>query len=498
MKSFIKYVSTVSDWAGRVAGWMIPILMIIVAYDVVKRYVFNAATSWAFDFSWMLYGASFILGGAYVLFHKSHIRVDVILNRFAPQTKGILVALIFGFVMIGGAMLPQSFLSVWNIMTCYPFAAVSLFVLMGVLLQYSGAADRLFGGLHLLLGRVGGGLTLTVMIIATIFGACTGIAGASVVTMGLLALPLMLKAGYDKRLASGTICAGGGLGVIIPPSVLLILYGPIAGVSIASLFTAAIIPGLVLSAIYLGYIYVRCRINPKLGPPMPAEERKVPVQRLVRMTLVNLIPSLFLILAVLGSIMFGVAAPTEAAALGALGALIITIAYGKFSWQLLKSSVYDSIRIISMMIFIAVGAKIFTNVFLSLGGGRLIGGFFMGLELPLMGALFLMLLLNFVLGAIMDWIGLLFILVPVYVPIVNMLGIDPLWFGILFCVTLQISYMTPPFAYSAFYLKGVAPPEVSLGDIYLGSIPFVILQVIGVAIFIMFPQLSLWLPSLIM
>jgi len=408
------------------------------------------------------------------------------------------IALIFGVIFLGLQVTIYQFsLSAWNIISAYPFVAVPLFIFMGTLLQNSGVADRLFKSLHTLLGPLHGGLALAAMAIATVFAACTGISGASVITIGLLAMPVMLHFKYKKELIAGTICAGGGLGVIIPPSIVLILYGPNAGISIASLFTAAIIPGAILALMYLLYIFIGCRIKPEWGPPLPPEERKkASMGHIIRMIAIDLVPAAFLILAVLGAIMFGVAAPTEAASLGAVGAVIICAAYGRLNWSSFKSSILDSMRITAMVVFIAFGAKIFTNVFLSLGGGKVIGSAFLALETSATVTIVLMLLLNFVLGMLMDWIGLLFILVPVYVPIIKSLGVDPIWFGILFCITLQISYMTPPFAYSVFYLKGIAPPNVTLGDMYRGAIPFVIIQVIAMLLFLIFPELSLWLPSI--
>lgn len=407
------------------------------------------------------------------------------------------VSIIFGLIYLGGGAFTQFAISVYTMVCSWSMVAVTLFILMGTLLQRSGVADRLFEGLHILMGGVNGGLALATMVIATIFGACTGISGASVVTIGLLALPVMLRHGYNKGLASGTICAGGGLGVIIPPSIVLIIYGPNAGISIADLFTAAIVPGLVLSAFYLIYIGTRCFLKPEMGPAMPPEERKLPLRRLLSMIAVNLLPPIFLIFAVLGAIIFGIAAPTEAASLGAVGAIIICAAYRRLNLETLKGAVYDTVRICAMVLFIVVGAKIFTNVFLSMGGGRLMQNALMGLALPRMGSLVVMLLINVLLGFIFDWIGIIFILVPIYIPIIAALGIDPVWFGTLFCICLQISYMTPPFAYSIFYLKGIAPPEVSLNDMYRGAMPFLIIQLVVMALLIAFPQLSLWLPGLV-
>lgn len=417
-------------------------------------------------------------------------------NHVAWAMGGI--AIMFGLVYIGSAAFYQAALSVYAIMTSYPFVAIALFIVMGTLLQRAGVADRLFEALHLLMGRIKGGLAIATMIIAAVFGACTGIAGASVVTIGLLALPAMLKVRYQHGLIAGSICAGGGLGVIIPPSIVIIIYGPNAGVSIATLFTASIVPGLMLTVMYIIYLLVRCYINPELGPPLPAEERAaVTTRELVSRVAINLLPPMFLILAVLGSIMFGIAAPTEAASLGAVGSLLLCILYRRLDWNGFKLAILDSTRITAMVVFICVGAKIFTNVFLSMGGGTVIQDIFMDLELSSTWILIGMLGLNFLLGMVFDWIGLIFILVPLYTPMIKTLGFDPIWFGTLFCIVLQISYMTPPFAYSIFYFRGIAPPQVKLSEMYKGAIPFVIIQVIAVALLIFFPQISLWLPRLL-
>jgi tripartite ATP-independent transporter DctM subunit len=409
------------------------------------------------------------------------------------------VALIFGFFFLGAnSMLTQLPYSVWAVCSSYPLIAVPLFIFMGALLQRSEIVGKAFDTLYVLLGGLRGGLALSVIFICILFGACTGVAGAAVITMGLVALPVLLKYGYDKRLVAGTICAGGDLGVVIPPSIVLILYGAAGGVSIANLFTASIIPGIVLGVTYMIYIWVRCSMNPALGPALPPEERKkVPTRTLVINTATVIIPVLALIVAVLGSIMIGLAAPTEAASMGAVGALIICAAYRRLTFKVLKESVYETIRITSMAVIIVVGAKIFQNVFLHMGGARTVQDAILGLEFSTTMMVVILLFINFIMGMFMDWIGIIYILVPIYAPIVKALGVDPLWFGTIFCITLQISYMTPPFAYSVFFLKGVAPPDMTLGDMYRGAIPFVILQVIGLALFIAFPILVLWLPAVL-
>lgn len=387
--------------------------------------------------------------------------------------------------------------TVFGMMTAYPFVAVPLFIFMGAMLERAGIAEKLYGSLYLLLGPLKGGLAIATVAMATLFGACTGIVGAGVITIGLLALPSMLSRGYGKGFASGAVLVGGGLGVIIPPSVMLIFYGATGGVSIGALFIAGIIPGILLAFFDIAYIVIRAIIHPWIGPAISKEERaRVTGWELMKMTLTSLVPPLFLILAVLGSIFFGVAAPSEAGGMGALGATVIAAVYGQFSWKNLRESALITLRISSMVLFIALAGKLFCAVFLSLGAMELVKGFLLGLPFGPTGIVLTMLFIIFIMGCVMDWVGMIFILVPIFTPIVKAIGFDPLYFGMLFCVTLQVSNMTPPFAYSVFYLKGIAPPQVSIVDMYVGSIPYFLTDLLAVIILILFPTLVLWLPSL--
>lgn len=385
---------------------------------------------------------------------------------------------------------------IFGLMASEVLPAVPLFIFMGAMLERSGTAERLYGSLYLALGGLRGGLALVTVIICTLFAACTGIIGASVTTMGLMALPAMLKRNYNIPLATGTICAGGTLGILIPPSVLLLLYGPLVGLSVAKLFMAAVVPGLVLSGLYLTYIAILCTVKSDYGPPLPVEERRIPKLELFSSIGINMLPPLFLILAVLGSIFFGIAAPTEAAAMGAFGAVIIAMAYGKLNWKNFYDSAKGTLRITSMVMFVAVGATLFSGVFMALGGAKLIGSSLLALPFGKWGAVAAMMLILIVLGMFIDWIGILYIIVPIFVPVALALGFDPLWWAMIVAVNMQMCFLTPPFAYSMFYLKGVSPPEVTMGHIYRGVIPFLVLQLVGIALVIMFPQLSLWLPGL--
>lgn len=385
---------------------------------------------------------------------------------------------------------------IFGLMSSEVLPAVPLFVFMGAILDKSGAADKLFGALYVAMGGLRGGLAVATILICTIFAACTGVVGASVTTMGMLALPAMLKRNYNIPLATGAICAGGTLGILIPPSVMMLLYGPMVGLSVAKMFMGAFIPGFVLSALFIAYIVIICLIKPEYGPPMPKEERQnMSALKLAGEIILYLVPPLFLILAVLGSIFFGVASPTEAAAVGGLGSILVAIFYRKFNQRVLYEGVMNTLRITSMVMFVAVGAFMFSGVFMALGGAKLIGNFIISLALGKWGILAMMMGVIFILGMLIDWIGILFIVVPIFTPVIQSLGFDVLWFSLVVCVNLQMSFISPPFAYSIFYLKGVAPPEVTIAHIIRGVIPFLILQAIGTFLVIVFPQLILWLPS---
>ena len=417
---------------------------------------------------------------------------------------GIPVAFALGGVslLIGLPLLGLNFLSIipqtcFGMMTNYVFVAVFLFIFMGTLLERAGVADRLYGSLFLLLGRLKGGLAASTIVMATLFGACTGIVGAGVLTIGLIALPGMLGRGYDKELATGSIMCGGGLGVIIPPSIMLIMYGSVGAVNIAQLFVAGIIPGLLFSSCYIAYVLIRCHFQPEKGPSIPKEERaKVSRRDLAAMMGTSLVPPLFLIFSVIGTIFLGIAAPSEAAAMGSLGAMIVAAAYGKLNWKTLGEAGIEALRITSMVLFIVIAAKMFMAVWLAMGAKMVITSFLTGLPFGPLGVLLVLLIVVLIMGMFTDWIGLIFVLVPIFAPIATNLGYEPLVFGMLFCCTLQISNMTPPFAYSVFYLKSIAPPDVTVADMYRGALPFVALQVIVVFILITFPYLITFLPGI--
>jgi len=409
------------------------------------------------------------------------------------------LAVIFGLMSWGVAGLFVFANRIVGIMDNFILAAIPMFIFMANLLQHSGVADNLFLSLRYLLGPVRGGVAMAVVVVCTVFAACTGVIGASVVTMALLALPMMLKYGYDKSLAAGTICAGGTLGILIPPSIMLVLMGDQTGLSVGKLFLGGLFPGVILSFLYLTYIAIVCGRRPELGPPLSMEERMaVPVRKRISMAAVNLVPPTLLIIGVLGSIFSGIATPTEASGVGAFLALLMTIAYRRFSWQMFKEVVLSTGRTVSMVMLVLVGASCFTGVFLGIGGGDVLTDLIMTLG---MGnkwlILFIMMLIIFILGALIDWIGIIYITFPIFLPIVDKLGFDQLWFVICVSVNLQNSFLTPPFGYALFYLKGVAPPEVTTEAIYKGIFPFIILMLIGLSICILFPSWVLYLPNLI-
>jgi len=408
------------------------------------------------------------------------------------------VAMIIGFLTIGLPIFNLFRIRLLTFVTDYILLAVPLFIFMGVMVEKSGAAERLYGGLYSWFGGFRGGLAIATVLMGVLLAACVGVIAASVITMGLIALPSMLKRGYNKELASGAVCAGGSLGILIPPSVMLVLYGPNAGISVGKLFIGAIIPGLVLAGLYVSYIAIRCWLSPTMAPPIPIEERAVPLLKKINILLTGILPPLFLILAVLGSIFFGIAAPTEAAAVGCVAAVLLAIAYHRFNWQTIKEATLQTLRVTCMAFFIAFGATMFTGAFLKLGGGDVVSNMLLAAPGGRWGVFALIMFIIFIMGMFIDWIGILFIMVPLITPIGDVLGFDPLWFAMMVCVNLQMSFMTPPFAYSIFYLKGIAKPEWELDTAHIirGVIPFVVLIMVGLGLCVLFPQLILWLPQL--
>ncbi|HUV60298.1 MAG TPA: TRAP transporter large permease subunit [Desulfatiglandales bacterium] len=406
------------------------------------------------------------------------------------------LSMIFGLLFIGPEVFGFFIVRLEGVMKNYTLLAAPLFLFMGVFMEQSGVAERLFSSLHLWWGGVRGGLGISTIAICALFAAATGIVGASEVTIGLMALPAMLARKYNKSLACGSICAGGTLGILIPPSIMIVIYGPMANISVGKLFMGAVFPGILLAILYIVYITIRCYFRPQDGPPMHRDERMVPIQKKIFLLVTSILPPFVLIFAVLGSIFFGIAAVTEAAAVGAIASIILSVLYRRLTFKLVKDACIQTLQITSMILLIAVGASFFSTVFVALGGDEVISSLFLNLPLGKWGILFFIMFLLVILGMFIDWIGIVFIIVPLITPIGQSLGFDPLWFAILVMVNLQISFLTPPFAYSIFYLKGITPPEIKTKDIYRGVFPFVGLQIIGLGLCIIFPKLITFLPTL--
>ena len=407
------------------------------------------------------------------------------------------VAMFVGILTLGEMTFIIFRMRLFGLLSDYIFLAAPLFIFMGIMVEKSGAAEKLYGGLYLWLGSLRGGLAIATILMGTIVAATVGIVAASVIMLGLIAAPSMLQRGYNRELVSGSVCAGGCLGILIPPSVMLVFYGPMAGLSVGKLFMAAFIPGGVLSALYCGYIATRCQLQPELAPPVPKEERMIPFLKKVKILIFAMLPPLLLILAVLGSIFFGVAAPTEAAALGALAATLLAVAYRRFNWQILKDTVLQTMGIACMALLVGICASMFTAVFLRLGGGQVVSDIVLAAPGGRWGSFGLIMFIIFILGMLIDWLGILFLMVPLITPIGEALGFNALWFAMMVCVNLQMSFLTPPLAYAIFYFRGIAKPEwgINAAHIIRGVIPFIILIMVGLGLFIAFPQLILWLPS---
>jgi tripartite ATP-independent transporter DctM subunit len=409
------------------------------------------------------------------------------------------LAVIFGYFGWGpecfGMFIDRIYMSTMN---SYILVAVPLFVLMANFLDRSGVMEGLFVSVRYLLGPVRGGIGMTVILVATIFAACTGIVGASVVTIALLATPPLLEYGYKKELIAGSICAGGTLGILIPPSIMLVLMGSYAGVPVGQLFMGALIPGALLSGLYIIYIAVVCFIKPEWGPALTAEERAgVSTKKVIIDCLKNLFPPALLIASVLGAIFAGVATPTEAAGMGAFVALLMMIAYGRFSFKIIKDSVIATSTVTSMVLFIVVGATCFTGVFIGLGGDELVEVAILGVGSK-WGSFALMMLIVLFLGMFIDWIGITMICLPLFVPIARDLGFNELWFVMMIAMNLQMSFLTPPLGYAFFYFKGAggATSQIEMIEIYRGMIPFILIMLSALALCILFPQTVLYLPEM--
>ncbi len=407
--------------------------------------------------------------------------------------------LIVGYLLFGPAIVGDMFYNrMFNQLTNYTLLAVPFFVFMGIMLERTGVAEQLYGALYLWFGGLRGGLAVTTIIIGTIMAACVGVIAASTMMLALVGIPAMLKRGYSKSLATGAVCAGGTLGIIIPPSIMLVVYGPMANLSVGRLFFGAFVPGFLLSALYILYIIVWCLLKPSEGPPVSAEERAVPFSTKTALLLKSLVPPMLIILAVLGSIFFGIATPTEAGAVGALASIVLALGYRSFSFKALRETSLATIKLSGMILLIASLAFAFVGVFIRAGSGRVVTEFLIGAPGGMWGVFFVIMFLTFILGMFIDWIGIVFIMVPIITPIGAALGFDPLWFAMMIIINLQMSFLTPPFAYAIFFVKAASPPEfgVQTTDVIRGVIPFIILVATALVLCVAFPQIILWLPGM--
>ncbi len=427
-----------------------------------------------------------------------------------------LVFALFGFVT---GTFDEAFLlalpnRLYGIMTNVTLIAVPLFVFMGVMLERSKVADRLLDTMALMFGPLRGGLGISVTLVGMLLAASTGIVGATVVTMGLLSLPTMLRRGYDPAIASGTICASGTLGQIIPPSIVLVLLGDVLSsafqqaqldmglfspetVSVGDLFAGALIPGLMLVGLYLLYLVAIAIIRPNKVPAIPAEERHIDGKTLMLRVLKALLPPLLLIVAVLGSIIAGAATPTEAASVGAVGAILLAMSQRQFNTGILRHVVRNTTEVSAMVFMIFIGASLFSLVFRGFGGDDLVRELLTDLPGGAFGAMLLVMLVMFLLGFILDFIEITFVVVPIVAPILLGMGLDPVWLGVMIAINLQTSFLTPPFGFALFYLRGVAPPEVTTRAIYKGVMPYILIQVSMLGMLALWPTLATWLPKLL-
>lgn len=384
---------------------------------------------------------------------------------------------------------------VFGLMVNYLLAAIPLFIFMACILEQSGIINRLYETVYQWIGGIKGGVASATVAACAILAAMTGVIGASVVTMGVIALPEMLKRRYNKYLACGAIVAGGTLGILIPPSVMLIIYGLVDASSIGRLYAGCIMPGFMLAGLFISYITIRAFINPSLGPPVPPEDR-VSVKVRFKM-LAALIGPAIIIFLVLGTIFAGIAAPTEAAGVGALGAMILTGLQRQLSLKGVLNASEQTLKASAMVLWTMFGANIFVSLYVMSGGGRFVANILLETGLGPWGVIVIMQAILIFLGAFIDWTGIIMLTVPIFGPIIRQLGFDPIWFGVLYATNLQISFLSPPFGYALFYLKGVAPPEIKTVDIWWGAAPFIALQVVGVALIMIFPQIALWLPDVL-
>jgi len=419
----------------------------------------------------------------------------------------LLLGLPLSFVLGGVSMIfiyftwgPEAFYMVaaqtWGAMNKFTLVAIPLFIFMAMILERSGVAKGLYEMMYLWFGPLAGGLAIGTVVICAIFSAMCGISGAAVVSMGTIALPSMLERNYDKELALGCINSGGGWGILIPPSVIMILYALISGESVGRLFAGGVFPGLMLLVLVSSYIAIRCYFQPRLGPALPREERGDWNRKIAALKAVIL--PIGIVFMVLGSIIGGVTTPTEAAAMGVLGAIISALVYRQFSWGLMKEAAMRTLRLTGMIMWILFGAYCFSAAYHGMGANQLMENLMQHIPGGPWGTIIFIQFIIFLLAMVLDPAGIMMITVPVFLPIVKAHGFDPLWFGILFVINMEIGYMTPPFGFNLFYLKGIVPPDITMGDIYRSVIPYTLVESVGLALVMIFPQIAIWLPNLLL
>jgi tripartite ATP-independent transporter DctM subunit len=409
----------------------------------------------------------------------------------------IIVAIGFGYSVFGDLIFLQLYGSILSTASNFVLAAIPLFIFMGAVLERSGIAGRLFQALQLWLGGLPGGLALATTAMCAIFSAASGVVGAVEIVVGLMAIPAMTRAGYKNDLIAGTICAGGSLGTIIPPSVIVVVYASIAQISIGTLFAASILPGLLMVVFFIGYILIRSTLRPADAPALPAIERNVPTGEKIKITLTALIPPVLLIVMVLGSLLTGMASATEAAAVGAAGTVILAASFRELTFEVIKSALSVTLKITAMIMLIVTGGTMFTSTFAVTGGGALVRDTVGLIGYGDVGIVAFFLVVVFVAGFVLDWVSMVLIFIPIFTPIIKTTGVDPVWFAMMVLVVIQTSYLTPPMAPSIFYLRSIAPRSMTYRQMYKGVLPFVAAQILVLITIILFPQIATWLPSIL-
>jgi tripartite ATP-independent transporter DctM subunit len=420
--------------------------------------------------------------------------IFIIMLGFPIAFTLVAMGVFFGLYAMQGRVFDLLVQNIFDIMSNDVLTAVPLFLFMGYVIERANILDRLFYSIQLAARHVPASMAVAALITCAVFATATGIVGAVVTLMGLLAYPAMLKAGYDTKLSSGVICAGGTLGILIPPSIMLIVYGASAGVSVVKLYAAAMLPGFLLASLYVAYVIARAVMNPRLAPKLPENEANVPFVEVTRRLLTSFFPLAVLIMSVLGAILFGLATPSEAAAVGALGALVLAAAYRALTWDRLKEAVFLTARTTAMVCYLFVGSWTFSSIFSYLGGHHVVEQLVLGLDLNTVGFLILSQFIIFLLGWPLEWTEIIIIFVPIFLPLLAHFDVDPIFFGVLVALNLQTSFLTPPMAMSAYYLKGIAPPHVQLIEIFRGCMPFLLLVFVSMVMVYNFTGLVEWLP----